>query len=391
MKLYAFQLGRKKELCLAELLTVLGHKNLVEETSDAALFQISDSDLTENPHALQDKLGGTIKTIEIVDTISNSSNLIPDIEKSIEKLLSENFSDHSGKLPFALSKLSFKDPQQINIKKLLNFSKIFLKSLNVSCRFVNQGDKNPKPSTIFKGRLIRKGIDINIIKGSQNTYIGRSISIQNINAYSKRDFDKPKRDAKVGMTPPKLAQIMINLAGPCKSIFDPFCGTGTFLIEAMLMGKEAIGSDIDERMVQYSQENCKWAEQAFKTSSNFHIFKKDARFIIPENLPAEIDAVITEGYLGEPLTKFPSPEHQETTFRELENLHLNWLKAINPLLPEAGKVVMCLAAFKQGKTIVRATKFEQLAETAGYKLEHSYLYDRPDQIVAREIKVLSKI
>jgi len=50
--------------------------------------------------------------------------------------------------------------------------------------------------------------------------------VQDINAYTKRDFGK-KRDMDTGMLPPKLAQMMINIANNGKqeitSLYDPFC------------------------------------------------------------------------------------------------------------------------------------------------------------------------
>ena len=86
----------------------------------------------------------------------------------------------------------------------------------------------------------------------------RVIQVQNINAYARRDQERPARDAKVGMLPPKLAQILINLAGELRSgatVLDPFCGTGVVLQEALLMGYRAYGTDVSERMVEYSQRN----------------------------------------------------------------------------------------------------------------------------------------
>jgi tRNA G10 N-methylase Trm11 len=63
-----------------------------------------------------------------------------------------------------------------------------------------------------------------------------TIACQDIDAYTKRDTSK-SRDMVVGMMPPKLAQIMINLAteGRKEIIYDPFCGLGTILIEAANM------------------------------------------------------------------------------------------------------------------------------------------------------------
>ena len=49
---------------------------------------------------------------------------------------------------------------------------------------------------------------------------------------------------------PKLARCMVNLARarPGELFLDPFCGTGSILIEAALIGCRVIGLDIDRRM-----------------------------------------------------------------------------------------------------------------------------------------------
>ena len=52
---------------------------------------------------------------------------------------------------------------------------------------------------------------------------------------------------------------MINLIGLNKdeTVCDPFCGTGTTLLEAESMGIHAIGLDFDEKMCEMSKENLK--------------------------------------------------------------------------------------------------------------------------------------
>ena len=395
MNLYAFELGRKKELCFAELIAVLGKDKLVERNLDTAIFKFNLPDAQK----LQNQLGGTIKIIQVWQDFQ-SSNIKPDlskIEQNLENHLKDSFANVSGKINFSVSTLSFKDPKQINIKQLLNFSKKVLKSLGLNSRFVNKNFQNTKPSTIFKARVLEKGIDINIIQGNQQIFLGETMSIQNIDNYSKRDYDKPKRDALVGMMPPKLAQIMINLAGAnLKTIYDPFCGCGTILIEGLLMNKDVVGSDIDQKMIDYTKENLQWTEKEFYTKNPFRLFTKDARFLTKENLPERIDAVVTEGYLGKPVSRLPSSEDRQKVFRELANLHLNWLRAINPITPKMCKIVMCVTAFKinsrfQAPTYDYLPQFNELAREAGYKVTASHIYDRPDQIVAREIKVLEKI
>jgi len=392
MNLYAFELGRKKELCLAELLSVLGEKNLVEKNMDTAIFRLSEEQ-KENIQNLQNSLGGTIKIIEIFDTAKGE----PQIKESIQKHIEEYFRDRTGKIPFSVTILSQKFPDKILIKNLLTSSKKILKELGLNSRFVNQNFGNTKPSTIYKARVIEKGVDINIIYGEKNTYIGKAVAIQDIDSYSLRDFDRPKRDAKVGMLPPKLAQVMLNLAVPeAKNktiIYDPFCGTGVIPMEGLLMGYDVIGSDVEERMVRYSQENCDWLIKNFRTKEkpSFRFFKHDARYLTKNEISENITAIVTEGYLGQALTKFPTEEEQEKEFRELSNLHLNWLKQVHAFTSKNLRIVMCLTGFKKGSSVTHFPRFKELATLAGYKIENTYSYDREDQIVIRDIVVLTKI
>ncbi|MGY5151302.1 MAG: TRM11 family SAM-dependent methyltransferase [Candidatus Nitrosopumilus sp. bin_6a] len=57
----------------------------------------------------------------------------------------------------------------------------------------------------------------------------------------------------------KLTRLMINLIGLKKgeTVCDPFCGTGTTLLEAESMGIHGIGLDFDEKMCEIAKENLK--------------------------------------------------------------------------------------------------------------------------------------
>jgi tRNA G10 N-methylase Trm11 len=244
--------------------------------------------------------------------------------------------------------------------------------------------------------VLEKGVDICFIRGDKALYVGKTVGIQDLDAYTLRDYEKPCRDAKVGMLPPKLAQVMINMTveGNRKkalTIYDPFCGTGTLLIEGLLMGFNAIGSDIDERMCEYSEKNCKWAEEQFKTSNTFRVFKKDAQTLNKPDLPEKVDAIITEGFLGNPMTRIPHPKEQQYIFDGIAELTFNWLRAVRDITPQNLKVTLCLPAFKFGPKVMHLPEFERLAKEVGFKIVKSFTYDRPEQIVARDIKVMEKL
>src|SRR5690606_35926256 len=105
------------------------------------------------------------------------------------------------------------------------------------------------------------GMELLLVRNGGKILLAQTVAEQDIDAYSARDQQRPKRDAKVGMLPPKLAQIIINLASgklkltPGETLLDPFCGTGVILQEAKLIGYDIYGSDLESRMVKYTKEN----------------------------------------------------------------------------------------------------------------------------------------
>jgi len=271
---------------------------------------------------------------------------------------------------------------------------------------------NPSPAQIYKSKAISKGIDITIIRG-QSLYIAKSIAIQNIDAYSARDFEKPFRDARMGMLPPKLAQIMINLADEnaknrntsnkthskkdSDTIFDPFCGSGTILFEAILQGKSAIGSDIDTRAVEGTKKNIEWLKENFKKANSItaEVFQRDATKLTAKDLPEEINAIVTEGYLGLPASRIIPPEERTKRFDEISALHSSWLSNLKNILSKESfknlTIVLTLPAFALGHN--KHDFFpnpKQFFEFLGYEImnKETLLYNREDQFVAREIIIL---
>ncbi len=85
---------------------------------------------------------------------------------------------------------------------------------------------------------------------------------ENFFGFSKR-IKEENRPKKIKNYPHeldwKLTRVMINLIGLKKgeTVCDPFCGTGTTLLQAESMGIRAIGLDFDEKMYDISKENLK--------------------------------------------------------------------------------------------------------------------------------------
>jgi tRNA G10 N-methylase Trm11 len=95
----------------------------------------------------------------------------------------------------------------------------------------------------------------------------------------------------VGMMPPKIAQIMINLASKGDrelQIYDCFCGLGTTIIEAKNAGyAELLASDISVDMVKTTLINTEKIDPACE------VFHHDARKIDEINIAKET-VIVTE-------------------------------------------------------------------------------------------------
>ncbi len=170
------------------------------------------------------------------------------------------------------------------------------------------------------------------MKVVEKIYISRTLSCQDIDAYARRDTGK-SRDMVVGMMPPKLVQMMLNLANGKVldevrsfseiSVYDPFCGLGTTLIEAMNMGySHVIGSDLSADMVRatrssidgYIADERMWQDRIRKAGGTpmrdvetieTDVFELDATRIYRHFEGKKLDdaIIVSEGYLGEIMMK----------------------------------------------------------------------------------------
>ncbi len=114
---------------------------------------------------------------------------------------------------------------------------------------------------------------------------------ENFFGFSKKSVAK-KRPKKSKSHPHeldwKLTRLMINLAGlkEGETVCDPFCGTGTTLLEAESMGIKAIGIDFDKKMCEISKENLK--ENGYKSKVLELDFKEITR------ISDQFDGIVTD-------------------------------------------------------------------------------------------------
>ena len=297
MSYFWFQLWREWKLSVAEIVNFFPESNIIFSGSWVLILgNIEKSYLQENFY----KLGWTIKIFEL-DFFAN-------IEDIYESIL-ETALNTEWKFKYSLNLFWEKS---LKLENILKKTKNLLKNKSISARYFNKDDwKNLSSAQILGNSILKKWFDFNIINLWNIFYFGKTLEVQDIDSYSKRDFSK-NRDMQVGMLPPKLCQMMINIwkeSKDCesKNVYDPFVWLGTVLIEALNMWiPKVFWSDLNEKMIEESKKNI----SDFISKNNLkNISKKfeklNAKFINESSILKEnnIDLIVSEWYLWEIMTK----------------------------------------------------------------------------------------
>lgn len=399
---YFFVLGSNKTLSIAELTAVLPSNAEFEfPASDIAVVNL------EKPldvGKLIKKLGGTIKIGQIEKTV----NRYIDQTDKIIKMLKPG----PGKFKYGFS---YYGPGKFNSKILAMKIKNHLRENSVSCRWVTSKERTLSSVVVEQNKLTGPGLEIVLIANAKNLHIGKTLAVQPFKELSYRDYGRPERDDKSGMIPPKLAQIMINLAlssSPCEGesrggvILDPFCGSGTILAEALLIGhKNIIGSDKSNKAVNDTRKNLKWIQNKFEIPSKtalqnggqakFEIHNLGATELTKIIKPNSIDTIVTEPYLGPQREKI----NIKQTITELNKLYSDALKEFKKVLLSDGRIIMIWPIFNKniflnpdinGFKIINPIP-EYLQKNKPIKLtgRNTIIYGREGQRVWREIVLLS--
>lgn len=204
--------------------------------------------------------------------------------------------------------------------------------------------------------------------------------------WQRVDRDKPFTSPGRGMLPPKIARQMLNLAiGPQlendKVLLDPFCGSGTILLEGATLGLKVIGADLDRRQLAGAEKNLNWAKAQFK------LVLADA-VQISQYLDKQVDYIVTEPFMGK--TKY-RPEEITNITKGLSKLYLGALKNWQKVLASGGKVVMAFPIYRQNEKRFVTGDIVDHKLLSGYNvLARGIIYSRPGAQIEREIIILEK-
>ncbi|HVV25854.1 MAG TPA: methyltransferase domain-containing protein [Candidatus Saccharimonadales bacterium] len=405
-------LGRQPALGLAELESLYGAAKVRPVGEKVAVVDVDPCLLAF------DRLGGALKFCKILTTLETTA------WKDVEKFLVQVSPGHSermpeGKMQLGLSAIGL----NVDIKQLGATALTLKKAIKKTGRNVrvipNKALELNTAQVLHNGLTKDTGWELNFIRDGDKTIIAQTVKVQDIESYTRRDRGRPKRDTRVGMLPPKLAQIIINLAvgalpeeakqSICEippdepippqhfdlKILDPFCGTGVLLQEAYLMGYGVYGTDLERRMVDYTRQNMNWLVENFNPGGTASRFETaDATSY---QWPHEFDIVASETYLGRPLTALPDPESLARNIADCNLIIKKFLQNIRGQVQPGTRFCLAVPAWQTKRGQFKFLPLVDQIDDLGYNrvsFEHlgneDLLYYRSDQLVARQLLVITR-
>lgn len=380
-------LGRQPALGFAELESRFGDDAIEPLGSYAAQVNVA-------PDAVPFHLLGTVMKFAQPLATFDSIDWPTVISFTSEKLVELLDDMPEGKVKLGLSvydiDVSLKTLQRTGLEL-----KKTLRNAGRSVRVVPNTSLELNSAQVIHNRLTTEvGCELLLIRDGRQTHLARTLYVQDIDDYAKRDFGRPMRDAFVGMLPPKLAQTMLNLAQvkPEQRILDPFCGTGVVLQEAALMFTEVYGTDLSERMVRYTRDNLNWLEEAYHMKFGAYYETADAT---THTWQQPIDSVVCEVYLGQPMTTLPDKAKLDTIMAECNDITSKFLVNLRKQLKPGTRCCIAVPAWFDHRKFLHLKVVDDL-EKMGYNRisfkragNEDLIYHRENQVVARELLVIT--
>ena len=386
-------LGRQPALGIAELeslfgpekLTIIGQQQAVVIQADPANIDFS-------------RLGGTIKLGQLL-SVQDTADW-----HDLQLWLKHTIHQHLQALPLEGKLQLGMSAYGLNVSTAkLNASGLELKkairATGRSVRLVPNKTTELNSAQVLHNHLTGPmGWEFLFIRDGNRTYVAQTTHVQDINAYAARDQARPKRDARVGMLPPKLAQIIINLAASKQTadsrqqtVLDPFCGTGVIPQESLLMDYKAYGTDLEPRMIEYSQTNLDWLRTVYRIpTTDYRIDVADATSYTWQ----PFDAIACETYLGRPFSALPKPDILQAVVQDVDTIHRKFLKNVARQTGPGFRLCLAIPAWKISTGFKRLPVLDHLTDL-GYTRtsfvhasNRELIYHRPEQIVGRELVVL---
>lgn len=442
MPSFVFILGREPHLSVAEIAAVLpdaewakaelGAEALVVPVDVGEGFTPSRAGGSESrPYVrtLMDRLGGTIKIGVVWRTVGlkngEQSGRDPDgMDEAIGRLLLEQANaDRKVHFGFSVYDLGGERRRTEEVRRAViggaAAHKALLKEHGRTARWVMSREPTLSSVIVQKEKLLpdQNGIEVLVLVGASHVTLAQTLAVQPFEAWGRRDYGKPARSMARGMLPPKLARVMLNIGIGNSSlitrtssltILDPFCGTGTVLLEALALGCRVIGSDVDVEAIAESRANLEWLRRTHASPTpsrspspregektmgdDVRVQQCDVRKLSECVAIHSVDAIVTEPYLGPTQGIRNRGADSRKTMAELHALYVAAFREFAKVLKSGGHTVFVVPVFRAGAT-ERAIDITRDVERFGFRRvgpfpaalrDHPALHNKENLPYARE-------
>ena len=398
LKKYIFQTGHGKGLAKMEIEATASDSAILDEVDDGFVVEGELKD----PIAHLNRLGGMVRLTEVIQEGPASMPL--NFEDWIVNGVNEEVKVKKGKIRYGLS---MHPKSEKILTKILIGAKKRLREMLGNTRFVNKNFQNLSSVQAWHEHLLKEdAVELHLFQSIKEGkpdpkgrwYLAKTLAIQDFESYSHRDYNRPARDAKNGMFPPKLAQVLINIAvGPGEptrtmTIVDPFCGSGTVMQEAWLMGFASQGSDLSENLINDAKANLDWLKYEYQLESSVPLaFTKDATQLSKEDLPEGPFVIVSETSLGPAISRALPAHHLKNVQIELEGLYEDFFSNLKNVAPKGTVVVFTAPYHRLGNERLFLphlpkilSKYAKIVPLSDHE-RPSLFFERKDQLVSREI------
>ncbi|MEM2141785.1 MAG: methyltransferase domain-containing protein [Candidatus Thorarchaeota archaeon] len=371
---YLFVLGKNWLLSVAELIACMDNNDVpgrvVDFSRNVCIYETEKRLDVDRLVEIQSSLGGCYKTATVIDTYDAKTVIraFPksgraDLEARREVLscrwLGSVWKDARRKtVRFAVSTYPVSKRSRVDLRKLTLGIDETVKDMLTErgakkvSYYVYEGPDRRDPerpnTALWPHTLARHGLlrppnaEIILAFTESSVYVGKTAAVYDSIFQRHRDENRPYVVAEI-TTSPKLCRALLNLAGVRSGqvILDPFCGTGTVLMEAALLDIECVGLDIDPRAIDGTKSNMRWLGSIIGDRLRFSVVRGDARRA-HQILERVFDAIVSEPPLGPVYKDIPTWDEAQKSMIALTQLYQESLRSLSNILKPKGKLAMTL-------------------------------------------------
>jgi len=199
----------------------------------------------------------------------------------------------------------------------------------------------PEGNELLSERVLRReALDVVAFPYHGGFALGPTAWVPDSAAMRQRGTNKPAPRPDIALSP-RLARTLVSIAGlkPGQTLLDPFCGSGTILVEAYAKSLRCLGLDSRASRVQEARENIRWSIGGI-ADQGYDVRKGDARELRRMLRGTKVDAIVTEPLLLPRLDARPKTVTAQAMIEQSAVVYNDALASMAESIQSEGRIVV---------------------------------------------------